>query len=168
MYKICILQNNSDGIWVHTAKQGALVFRFSSNPCDVCIWKLIAWNFTQFCMQRTYLINTIFVNKACQGATIITTIFPEHLRKCKSRVLLNEIERKFIRKIHIVTSNNYVLQMYIQGNVIIFQYTPDNRISVAWNLKKNMWDIKSMYLIYVEECFLMATTYQLKNVSFIL
>ena len=54
IYKIYIIRNNDDAIWVHEAQYGVLLFRFFQNSCGSSILDTIAWNHTKFCMQYTY------------------------------------------------------------------------------------------------------------------
>ena len=90
MYKICIIRNNNDVIWVYIGQQGVLLFHFPTNSCGSSILDSTAWNCTKFCMKYTYFERWYnFWDHSLLGSTVVT-IFPEFLQKCRFCVLLNE------------------------------------------------------------------------------
>ena len=108
-YKIYIIRNNNDAIWVHITQSGELLFRFPQNSCDSSISDSIVWNRTKFWAQYTHFERWYWCN-FCEYTLLggaIFTFFQEFWGKCRSCVLLNKIAQKYKYKMCIIRNNNY-------------------------------------------------------------
>ena len=68
IYKIYIIRNDNDAIWVHIAQKGVILFRFSQNSCGSSSWILlhgIVQNFVYNILTLKNDIDIIFANLAC-------------------------------------------------------------------------------------------------------
>ena len=100
-YKIHIIINNNDAIWMHKAQQGSLLFCFSGNSCYSSISDFIAWNRTKICMQYTCFERWnwyIFCEQSLLADAVVM-IFSELSEKCRACFLLNKTIWYFFCKI---------------------------------------------------------------------